>query len=63
MNPYLCFVILNLENSKNQIKEEVNGGHLYPQNLGNIKIPLPPLPEQRKIAAILSTVQEAKEKT
>jgi len=29
----------------------------------NFKIPLPPLPEQQKIAAVLSAVQEAKEKT
>ncbi|MEM3846332.1 MAG: restriction endonuclease subunit S [Candidatus Parvarchaeota archaeon] len=29
----------------------------------NIKIPFPPLPEQKKIAAVLSSVQEAREKT
>jgi len=33
------------------------------KDLSDFKIPLPPLPEQQKIAAVLSAVQEAKEKT
>lgn len=37
--------------------------NLSSSRLKNFKIPLPPLPEQKKIAAILSRVQEAKEKT
>ncbi len=37
--------------------------NLSGSRLKNFQIPLPPLPEQHKIAAVLSTVQEAKEKT
>lgn len=37
--------------------------NLSGSRLKSFIFPLPPLPEQRKIAAILSTVQEAKEKT
>ena len=33
------------------------------RDLSDFKIPLPPLPEQEKIAAVLSAIQEAKEKT
>ena len=34
-----------------------------PKSFYEIKIPLPPVPEQKKIAAVLSAVEEAKEKT
>jgi len=34
-------------------------GNVSPSNLEEIKIPLPPLPEQKKIAYVLSTIQQA----
>jgi len=37
--------------------------NLQKTDFDNIIMPLPPLPEQKKIAAVLSAVQEAKEKT
>ncbi|MEN4948930.1 restriction endonuclease subunit S [Pseudomonas proteolytica] len=39
--------------AKRLIKEMVNGIHLYPKDVARCPIPLPPLPEQRRIAAIL----------
>ncbi len=57
---FLFYVLRNLKLAK----EKADG---YPTlNISEIKqilIPLPPLSEQKKIAAILSAVQEAKEKT
>ncbi|MCS7206310.1 MAG: restriction endonuclease subunit S, partial [Leptospiraceae bacterium] len=38
-------------------------GNISPKNIENIIIPLPPLSEQKAIAYVLSTIQEAKEKT
>ncbi len=37
--------------------------HINKNLFNNLSFPLPPLPEQQKIAAVLSAVQEAKEKT
>jgi len=38
-------------------------GNVSPKQIDNLKVPLPPLPEQKRIAAVLSAVQKAKEKT
>lgn len=57
---YFFFSLKNIKFSK----DKADG---YPTlNLSEIKIfkiPLPPLPEQQKIASVLSTIQETKEKT
>ncbi len=33
--------------------------HIYPSNLATIKLPIPPLPEQKAIAQVLSTIDKA----
>ncbi|WP_457750794.1 restriction endonuclease subunit S [Thermococcus sp.] len=48
---------------KNIAKKAVNQASINQTELGKLKIPLPPLPEQKKIAEILRTVDEAIEKT
>jgi len=46
-----------------QIAERVRGGHLTNGRARDMKIVLPPITEQRKIAAILGSVDEAIERT
>ena len=62
-NIFLFYILTYL---KNEIEKEGTGSIFKAINktkLLNFKIPLPPLPEQQKISAVLSAVQEAKEKT
>ncbi len=52
INPYYILAILKLNEYYLFINREKRGqtSHLYPEDLGNIKIPLPPLSVQNKIA-------------
>lgn len=44
---------INHPATRGRLREIVNGIHLYPRDVAALDIPLPPLPEQRRIAAIL----------
>ena len=52
INPYYILAILRLNEYYLFINREKRGqtSHLYPEDLGNVKIPLPPLSIQNKIA-------------
>ncbi|NJD77139.1 MAG: hypothetical protein FIB08_08620 [Candidatus Methanoperedens sp.] len=45
---------------KVKIKGIVKGIHLYPKDMKNIEIPIPPLPTQRRIVSILEKAEETK---
>ena len=64
-SPFSRFYFTTKEFQKN-IKENIlqsAQGNVSPKQIENIRIPLPPLHEQRAIASVLSAVHEAKEKT
>ena len=53
---------LTSQHTKRQITELVNGIHLYPKDVARLKLPVPPLEEQRRIAAILDQTEELRAK-
>jgi type I restriction enzyme S subunit len=64
-NDYIYLFYWLLYNRKNLISLGAGGGqpNISQEILRNVKIPLPPLPEQQKIASILSSVDETIEET
>lgn len=60
LNVFLYYFLLS-EHGQNQIRERYHGliGGVNRQEMNSILISLPPLPEQRKIAHVLSTIQRA----
>ena len=60
------YYYLQGRNFRKFIKEKVSGSsvpHIFQRDMVRLLVPAPPLPEQRKIAAILSSVDGAIEKT
>jgi type I restriction enzyme S subunit len=53
---------LRLDATRFKIRNLVKGIHLYPKDVARLKIPLPPLAEQQKIASILDAADSLRQK-
>ncbi|SRR5579872_445094 len=53
LDPDFAFHWVNSTEAHRAIRDLVKGIHLYPKDVARLRIPLPPLPEQRRIAEIL----------
>lgn len=53
LDPKFAHFWITSSGMKQQLKDLVKGIHLYPKDVARLEIPLPPLDEQKRIAAIL----------
>lgn len=53
LDPGFAFHWMNCTGTRKNIQHMVKGIHLYPKDVARLRIPLPPLPEQRRIVRIL----------
>jgi len=62
-NLFLFFTLQEQVEQMNKLKSSTTVPIINKAKFSEIKVPLPPPPEQKAIAYVLSTIQEAKEKT